>query len=57
LLIGFFLLVPGQSKTVLAWDLIVSAVLLGAGQVAIDRRSVRSEEDTPLPLVGRLQDL
>lgn len=54
LLIGFFLLVPGQSRTVLAWELIVSAVLLGAGQVAIDRRSVRSEKDTPLPLVGRL---
>ncbi len=57
LLIGFFLLVPGQSRTVLAWELIVSAVLLGAGGVAIDRRSVRSEKDTPLPLVGRLQDL
>ena len=54
LLIGFFLLVPGQSRTVLAWELIVSAVLLGAGQVAIDRRSVRSEKDTPLPLVGRV---
>ena len=54
LLIGFFLLVPGQSRTVLAWELIVSAVLLGAGRVAIDRHSIRSEKDTPLPLVGRL---
>jgi modulator of FtsH protease len=53
-LIGFFLLVPGQSHTVLAWELIVSAVLLGGVRVAIDLRAAQSEKDTPLPLVGRL---
>jgi modulator of FtsH protease len=57
LLIGFFLLVPGQSRTVLAWELIVSAVLLRTGRVAIDRRSVRSEKDTRCPWSVALQDL
>ena len=57
LIVGFFLLITGQSRAVLAWELIVSAVLLGAGRVAIHSRSVRSEKDTPLPLVGRLAGL
>ena len=55
--IGFFLLIPGQPSTVLAWELIVSAVLVGGIRVAIDRRSARSEKDTPLPVVGRLSGL
>ena len=54
LLFGFFLLVPGQSRTVLAWELIGSAVLLGGSRVALHRQSVRSEKVRPLPLVGRL---
>jgi len=54
LLTGIFLLVPGQSSAVLAWELIVSAVLLGGSRVAIDLRASRFEKNIPLPLVGRL---
>jgi hypothetical protein len=54
LLSGFFLLVPGQSSTVLAWELIVLAVLSGGSRVTIHRHSARLEKDSPLPLVGWL---
>jgi len=54
MLTGFFLLVPGQSRAVLAWELIVLGVLLGGSRVAIHHQAVRSEKDTPLPLVGGL---
>jgi modulator of FtsH protease len=57
MLVGLFLLVPGQSRAVLAWELIVTAVLFGAGRVAIHHRAIRSEKDAPLPLVGRLAGL
>jgi len=54
LTVGFFLLVPGQSRTVLAWELIVSAVFFTGGRPALHHQSVQSEKATPLPLVGRL---
>lgn len=54
LVIGLFLLVPGQSRTVLAWELIVTALLFAGGRVSIHRHSVRSEKDAPLPLDGHL---
>jgi len=57
MVVGLFLLVPGQSSRALAWELIVIAVLFSANRVVIDRRSVRSEKDTPLPLTGRLDRL
>jgi hypothetical protein len=54
MLTGIFLLIPGQSSKVLAWELIVSALLLAGSRVAIDLRASRFEKTTPLPLVGRL---
>jgi len=53
--IGLFLLVPGQSRTVL--ELIVSVVFLASSQVALHHQSVPSEKATPSPLVGRLTGL
>ncbi len=57
LLIGIFLVAPGQSNTALAWELIVAAVVFSGGRVALDRLSVRLEKDAPLPMVGRLAGL
>jgi hypothetical protein len=57
MLIGFFLLVPGQSRMLLAWELVVSAVIFTGARVALDHQSVPSEKATPLPLVGRLAGL
>ena len=54
LIAGFFLLVPGQSRTALAWELIVSAVFFASARLALHHQSVQSERATPLPLVGRL---
>lgn len=54
LIVGFFLLVPGQNGTVLAWELIGSAVSLAGARVAFHHHSVQSEKAIPLPLVGRL---
>jgi modulator of FtsH protease len=55
--IGFFLLIPGQPSAVLAWELIATAGVFACYRVAIDRRSVRSEKVTPLPVVGRYSGL
>lgn len=54
LLTGIFLLVPGQSHSVLAWELIATAAVFGATRVAIHQLAARSEKQVPLPLVGRL---
>jgi len=54
LVIGFFLLVPGQPRTALGWELIVSAVLFAVARVGLHHQSIKSEKHTPLPLVGRL---
>ena len=56
LLSGFFMLGPAQSSTVLAWELIVFAVLFGRSRVVIDRHSVRLEKDSALSLVGWLAE-
>jgi len=52
--IGFFLLVPAQPRSALALELIVSSVVLIGYRLAVDRRAVRSEKRSPLPVVGRL---
>lgn len=57
MVIGFLLIVPGQSNTVLGWELIFLAVLLGGARVVIHYRATRTEKDTPLPLVGFLAGL
>lgn len=54
LIVGVFLLVPGQPRTALGWELIVSAVLFAGARLALHHQSVQSEKATPLPLVGRL---
>jgi hypothetical protein len=54
LLIGFFLLVPGQSSTVLAWEMIVTAFLFCGARLTLHHQAARSEKDNPLPLVGHL---
>jgi len=54
LLVGLLVLVPGQSGTVLAWELIGLAVVFSGLRVTIHRRATLSEKDTPLPLVGHL---
>jgi hypothetical protein len=46
LLIGFFVLVPGQSNTALAWELVGSALLLGGARLVLHHQAVRSEKDT-----------
>jgi hypothetical protein len=50
--VGFFLLVPGQPRTVLACELLVSGLLLGGGRLVLHHKAARSEKDTPLPLLG-----
>lgn len=57
LLSGIMVLVPGQSNTALAWELIGLGVILGGGRLAIHRRAHRSEKDIPLPLMSRLGGL
>ncbi len=55
LLVGLFLLVPGQANAVLAAELLAAGVLIGAFQVLIDLRSVRAEQETPVTwLVSRV---
>jgi hypothetical protein len=55
LLVGLFLLVPGQASAVLAAELLAAGVLIGAFQVLIDLRSVRAEQETPVTwLVSRV---
>lgn len=57
LLSGILVLVPGQSNTALAWELIGLGVILGGGRLAIHRRVHRSEKDIPLPLMSKLGGL
>jgi modulator of FtsH protease len=55
LITGIFLLVPGQSDTVLGCEFAVTGVSIGAIQLIIDARSVRSEQETPVTwLLGRV---
>ncbi len=53
LLLGIFVLIPTQSSTALAWELIGFGVILFGGRLAIERRIHRSETDTTLPLTSR----
>jgi hypothetical protein len=50
--VGFFLLVPRESRTVLACELLVSGLTLAGGRLVLHHQAVRSEKDAPLPLVG-----
>ncbi len=55
LVIGIFLVVPGQSPTVLGWELLVTGATVGAVQLLIDARSPQSDKETQLTwLVGRI---
>jgi len=55
LIVGIFLLVPGQPAAALAWELLVTGVCVGAVQVVIDAHSGRADEETQLTwLLGRI---
>ena len=55
LITGLFLVVPGQSRTAVAWELLITGLAIGAGQVVIDARSPRSDQERPLTwIVGRV---
>jgi len=53
LLAGVLPVIPDQSRTVLAWELIVLGVLLVGFRLAIDLRAGQAEKGAPLPLAGR----
>jgi hypothetical protein len=55
LITGLFLAVPGQSRAVVAWELLVTGLAVGAGQLVINARTPRSDKETPLTwVVGRV---
>jgi hypothetical protein len=55
LITGLFLVVPGQSRAVVAWELLVTGLAVGAGQLVINARSPRSDQEKPLTWVlGRV---
>jgi hypothetical protein len=55
LVTGLFLVVPGQSRVAVAWELLIIGLAIGAGQLVIDTRSPRSDQEEPLTwIVGRV---
>ena len=46
LLTGILLLVPGQARTALSWELITAGVVIGGSQLIINHRSGRSDQET-----------
>jgi modulator of FtsH protease len=55
LITGLFLVVPGQTRAAVAWELIITGVAIGAGQLWINARSPRSDQEKPLTrVVGRI---
>jgi hypothetical protein len=51
LVTGLLVLVPRQPSTALASELLITGVAIGALQLAIDFRSVRAEQETPVTWV------
>jgi hypothetical protein len=55
LILGLFLVVPGQSRAAVACELLITGVAIGAGQLVIDARSPRADQETALTwVVGRV---
>lgn len=55
LITGLFLVVPGQSRAVVAWELLIVGLAVGTGQLVINTRSPRSDQEKPLTwVVGRV---
>src|SRR5262245_42180213 len=55
LIAGLFLVVPGQSGVVVGWELLITGMAVGSGQLVINARSPRSDQETPLTwVVGRI---
>jgi hypothetical protein len=55
LITGLFLVVPGQSGTVVASELLITGLAIGTGQLVINARSPHSDEETRLTwIVGRV---
>jgi hypothetical protein len=46
LLTGILLLVPGQARAALGWELIAAGVVIGGSQLIINHRSGRSDQET-----------
>jgi len=46
LLAGILLLVPGQARAALGWELIAAGVVIGGSQLIINHRSGRSDQET-----------
>ena len=46
LMVGILLLVPGQSRAALGWELLAASVVLGGSQLVINQRSGRSDKET-----------
>jgi hypothetical protein len=54
LVTGLFLVVPGQSREIVASELLVTGLAIGTGQLVINARSPHSDQETRLTwLVGR----
>lgn len=53
LLTGIFLVLPDESRAVVAWELIISGIIASGYRVAVDQWARQVEKQTPLPLVGR----
>lgn len=55
LIVGLFLVVPGQPRAVVGWELLLTGIAIGSSQLVIDARTPRSDEEKPLTwLSGRI---
>jgi hypothetical protein len=55
LVTGLFLVVPGQSRAVVAAELLITGLAIGTGQLVINARSPHSDQETRLTwMVGRV---
>ena len=47
LIVTLLVIVPGQPRPVLAWELVAAGLVIGAAMLLIDLRSGRSSEESP----------
>jgi hypothetical protein len=48
---GILLLIPGQARAVLGWELLAAGIVIGTSQLIINQRSGRSDQETRLTWV------